>query len=139
MRQRVLPAFCADQYIPANEYSVMHGAESNQDLLYEVKNDAYAIYRKINFGQDRRSFRFRILVATCRDRGVAEVRLGNPQGALLASIPVTKTGADWWDFVWFESDISDSSELLGMQDICIVFRTENDSFGNVKAFEFVVR
>lgn len=95
-----------------------------------MQNNAYTKVRDVDFGAQS-PVRFTARVGTTHNGGVTmEVRLGNPQGRLLATANVPLTGGDnRWALV--ETDMA---EVTGVHDVCFVFK--GDKPGRILFFDY---
>lgn len=87
---------------------------------YTVEN-SYAVYKGLNFGEGYEEAAFYMNAAVpATDGGMVEVRVGNAEGALIATLEIEPTGA-WGNYIEKAVMIENLAPLKGNVDICLVF------------------
>ncbi len=98
-----------------------------------IENGDWVNYSPINL-LNIDALRFR--VASDTQGGTIEVRLGAPDGTLLATAPVANTGG-WQKWATIESPIDDAARATGTGSLYLVFAGGKGSLFNVNWLEFV--
>ncbi len=103
-------------HIPATEYSDQSGLRSTYDKLTHFDQNDYVTYSSLNFGPAAATKSIRLSYAKGNHNGKVEMRLGGPQGEIIATYSPQNTGG-WFNFVTVDVPI-DSVE--GVHDLTFV-------------------
>jgi len=99
-----------------------------------IEDGDWASYAPVNL-LNIDALRFRVASDTAG--GSIEVRLGAPDGTLIAAVPVANTGG-WQEWTTIEAPIGEDARAGGTMDLFLVFRgAGKGSLFNVNWFEFV--
>lgn len=102
------------------------GGEPTGWMIAEARAGASVTFERVDFG-DGSAKRMQARMASGQRNGNIEVHKGTPNGALIATFPITFTGG--WD-KWETKTADIETQLKGIHDICIVFKTD---WGNTKS------
>lgn len=96
-----------------------------------VHDGAWVIYTDRYFGNkgiDSVTVSYDNNSSRCASDARVELRLGNSEGRLLATVDLPATGSGWGTYQTVTLKLDDSAAFSGEQDICVVFKgtTDND-------------
>ena len=139
MRQRIMPALGAYENISIADYSYKTPETSLcGDTLAEIRDGSYVSFNGLDFAGGADKMKFKIYLATPREKGKIELRADSVNGPLLSELEITKTGLDWWDYVWFEAEVTQPQPLKRYKDIYIISKTDDDYLANIRKFCFEI-
>src|ERR1019366_6521309 len=107
--------------IPATRYAAKQGTQNapcteGGECIGFIEHGHWVRYDHVDFGPGTDQMEIR--AASASGGGVIEIRLDQPDGALLGTCPVPNTG-DWQDWVSFPARIKPVS---GTKTLCLVFK-----------------
>ena len=111
------------------------GGTSGGRSLGGVKNDNYAAYYNIDFGEtgaSKLTFKYSRETEKEDANGTLEFRLGSTTGPLIAKASIENTGT-WQN--WKEVTI-DTARITGVQNVYIVFKSDTPHVCNFDYFKF---
>ena len=112
----------ADRWINGVDFAKATAQIEGDHMAFTTKN-TYATYL-VDFGQGCDACTLRIMAAAPDNHvsagGVMEVRLDDAEGLLLGTLDFTPTG-DWANYREFSVELDETDELVGEQEICLVF------------------
>ncbi len=114
-----------DRYSTINgaQTAFVTGGEPKGWMVCEAANESYVTFNNIDFA-DGEATKIVARIASGQRFGNVEIRKDNPEGDLIAKIPFGHTGG--WDS-WINVECDIETKLTGLNDICIVFKSEAGS------------
>ncbi len=140
IKERLYPPMLATQWMSGLDYSTTTARVEDDHMAYTQKN-CYTIYKDIDFGSagvSRYTFQIKAGAPDQDDSkgGTMEIRLNSPRGKLLGTLEFSPTGG-WSRYKTFNVEINSASPLVGLQDICFVFKPDSTYLFNYTDFRFV--
>ncbi len=114
-----------DRYseISGAQTAFVSGGEPAGWMVCEAANKSFVTFTNVDFANGGAT-KMVARMASGQRLGKIEVRKDNPSGDIIATFPIKHTGG-WDSWVTLESDIK--TKLTGLNDICVVFISENGS------------
>ncbi|MFI3319669.1 MAG: family 43 glycosylhydrolase [Rikenellaceae bacterium] len=114
-----------DRYseISGAQTAFVSGGEPAGWMICEAANKSHVNFTNVDFA-DGSATKMVARMASGQRLGKIEVRKGNLTGDIIATFPIKHTG-DWDSWVTVESDIQ--TKLTGLNDLCVLFTSENGS------------
>ena len=117
-------------HVLATEYSDQSGLHSTYDQLTHFDQTDYVTYSSLNFGSSGATKSIRLSYAKGNSNGKIEMRLGGPQGVVIATYSPQYTGG-WNDYVTVDIPID---LVEGVHDLTFI-GTESNGVWNLEWFE----
>lgn len=99
------------------------GGEPKGWMVCEAATDSYVKFNDVDFA-DGEATKIVARLSSGQRFGDIEIRKDNPEGALIAKLPFSYTGG-WESWVTQECDIQ--TKLKGLNNICVLFKSEAGS------------
>ncbi len=114
-----------DRYSEINgaQTAFVSGGEPNGWMVCEAATQSYVKFTNVDFANGEAT-KVVARMASGQRLGQIEVRKDNPEGDLIAKFPIVHTGG-WDAWTTVESDIE--TKLTGLNDICVLFISEDGS------------
>ncbi|MBU2929859.1 carbohydrate-binding protein [Winogradskyella psychrotolerans] len=101
--------------------------------LGEISNGDWTSYSDIDFGNSADSFPFRVSVATPKDGGRIVLRLNDPKGTIVGTIPIAATGG-WDNYKTISTTING---IRGKHKLYLCYEGEAKNLFNLNWFEWI--
>ncbi|MDC1470058.1 family 43 glycosylhydrolase [Flavobacteriaceae bacterium] len=106
--------------------------EKNQ-VLGDISNGDWTSYSDIDFGNSADPFLFRVRVATPKEGGQIVLRLNDPKGTIVKTIPITSTSG-WQNYKTISTTVNG---IRGTHKLYLCYLGETENLFNVNWFEWV--
>ncbi|MDO6597944.1 family 43 glycosylhydrolase [Oceanihabitans sp. 2_MG-2023] len=101
--------------------------------LRGISNGDWTSYANIDFGNSADPFPFRVSVSTPEDGGRIVLRLNDPKGTIVGSIPITSTGG-WDNYKTISTTING---IRGTHKLYLCYVGEAENLFNLNWFEWI--
>lgn len=139
IKERLYAPLYATEWMRGLDYESSNASPEGDHMAY-TEQDKYALYTGIDFGSGANSYTFEIMAgAPANDiskGGRLEIHRKDTTDELLGILEFTPTGG-WDNYQKFAAKINSAQSLVGMQDICLVFKPESTFLFNYTVFRFV--
>lgn len=122
----------ATEWIDAIAYDGKRGLDDGGNGIFLSSSHGYARFANVRFGPDASLNRLEVDAASTQRGGVLYLRAGSPEGPVLASMPLRRTGGP---NVFLTHSAPVLSPLAGDQELFLTWN--NAGIGTVKRFRFV--
>ncbi|NOU98920.1 carbohydrate-binding protein [Paenibacillus planticolens] len=124
----------AEDFISKSESIVVQNAPDGGSSLGGLTNNSYTVYKNVDFGMTASGFSARVS-ADANSGGTIEVRLDSPTGTLAGTLNVNPTGGS----STYQTLSSAVTNITGIHDVYLVFKTAKSNVGNLDWFKFIFR
>lgn len=139
IKERLYAPVYATNWMSGLDFDSTNALVEGDHMAYTEQN-RYALYTDIDFGAGADSYTFQIKAGAPNNDvskgGTMEIRLGSARGTLLGKVRFDPTG-DWNQYKVFTAQIDLAAPLVGLQDICFVFKPSSTFLFNYTDFRFV--